>query len=401
MPKNGSDSQFRRPATRLVRGGLERSGFAETCEAIFMTSGYVYETAEQAERAFKGEEQRYIYSRYANPTVAMLEARLALLEGTTFCRATSSGMAAVFASLISQLNAGDRVVASRALFGSCHFIINDLLPRYGIKTELVDGTDLGQWKKALRRKTACVFLETPSNPTLEIIDLAAVADLAHRAGARLVVDNVFATPLLQRPIEFGADIVVYSTTKHMDGQGRSLGGAILTNDADFFDDQLTPFFRHTGPSPSPFNAWLVLKGLETLELRVNQHCTNALSVARYLSAHKRVKQVLYPGLEIHPQHALASAQMGAGGTVVAFEFRGGRKKAFRFLNGLGLVDISNNLGDTKSLITHPASTTHQRLTPEERSQMGISEGLVRLSVGLEDADDIQDDLDRALAKAGV
>jgi O-succinylhomoserine sulfhydrylase len=402
MTKNGSPDLFRRPATRLVRGGLERSAFAETCEGIFMTSGYVYDNAEQAERAFKGEEKRYIYSRYANPTVTMLETRLALLEGAEFCRATSSGMAAVFASLISQLNAGDRVVASRALFGSCHFIINDLFPRYGIKTELVDGTDLGQWKKALRRKTACVFLETPSNPTLEIIDLAAVAELAHKAGARLVVDNVFATPLLQRPIEYGADIVVYSTTKHMDGQGRSLGGAILTNDADFFDDQLTPFFRHTGPSLSPFNAWLVLKGLETLELRVRQHCANALSVAHHLSDHKRVKRVLYPGLDSHPQHALASAQMsGEGGTVVAFEFRGGRKKAFRFLNALGMIDISNNLGDTKSLITHPTSTTHQRLTPEERSQMGITEGLVRLSVGLEDVDDIKDDLDRALAKAGV
>jgi O-succinylhomoserine sulfhydrylase len=401
MPKNGSPDQTRRPATQLVRGGLNRSAFAETCEAIYMTSGYIYENAEQAERAFKGDEQRYIYSRYANPTVTMLETRLALLEGTKFCRATASGMAAVFASLISQLKAGDRVVASRALFGSCHFIISDLLPRYGIKTELVDGTDLGQWKKALRRKTACVFLETPSNPTLEIIDLAAVAELAHKAGARLVVDNVFATPLLQKPIEFGADLVVYSTTKHMDGQGRSLGGAILGNDEAFFDDQLTPFFRHTGPTPSPFNSWLVLKGLETMDLRVRQHCANALSVAQFLSDHKRVKRVLYPGLESHPQYDLASAQMSAGGTVVAFEFRGGRKKAFRFVNALGMVDISNNLGDTKSLVTHPASTTHQRLTPQERSQMGITEGMVRLSVGLEDADDIKDDLDRALTKAGV
>ena len=401
MPKNGSADQNRRPATQLVRGGLNRSAFAETCEAIYMTSGYIYENAEQAERAFKGEEQRYIYSRYANPTVTMLETRLALLEGTKFCRATASGMAAVFASLISQLKAGDRVVASRALFGSCHFIISDLLPRYGIKTEFVDGTDLGQWKKALRRKAACVFLETPSNPTLEIIDLATVAELAHKAGARLVVDNVFATPLLQKPIEFGADLVVYSTTKHMDGQGRSLGGAILGNDEEFFDDQLAPFFRHTGPTPSPFNSWLVLKGLETMELRVRQHCANALSVAQFLSDHKRVKRVLYPGLESHPQYALASAQMSAGGTVVAFEFRGGRKKAFRFVNALGMVDISNNLGDTKSLVTHPASTTHQRLTPQERSQMGITEGMVRLSVGLEDADDIKDDLDRALTKAGV
>ena len=398
MPKNGFPDQTRRPATQLVRGGLNRSAFAETCEAIYMTSGYIYENAEQAERAFKGDEKRYIYSRYANPTVTMLETRLALLEGTKFCRATASGMAAVFASLISQLKAGDRVVASRALFGSCHFIISDLLPRYGIKTEFVDGTDLGQWKKALRRKTACVFLETPSNPTLEIIDLVAVAELAHKAGARLVVDNVFATPLLQKPIEFGADLVVYSTTKHMDGQGRSLGGAILGNDEEFFDDQLTPFFRHTGPTPSPFNSWLVLKGLETMDLRVRQHCANALSVAQFLSDHKRVKRVLYPGLESHPQYALASAQMSAGGTVVAFEFRGGRKKAFRFLNALGMVDISNNLSDTKSLITHPETTTHHRLTREERAALGIGSGLVRLSVGLEHIEDLTEDLGAALGK---
>ena len=401
MPRNETGGTARRQATHLVRGGTARSQFAETCEALFMTSGYVYETAEQAERAFKGEEARFIYSRYANPTVVMLETRLALLEGAELCRATATGMAAVFASLISQLRAGDRVVSSRALFGSCHFIIAELLPRYGIETELVDGTDLEAWRAALKRPTACVFLETPSNPTLEIIDLEAVAALSHEAGARLVVDNVFATPLLQRPIAFGADIVVYSTTKHMDGQGRSLGGAILTNDAEYVEEQLTPFFRHTGPSPSPFNAWLVLKGLETLELRVARHSANARAIAEFLNGHRRVDRVLYPSLPNHPQHDLAMAQMGDGGSILSFAFEGGRKKAFDVLNALKMIDISNNLGDTKSLITHPASTTHQRLSPEERAEMGIGEGLVRLSVGLEDPEDVKEDLDQALTAAGI
>ena len=293
------------------------------------------------------------------------------------------------------------MVASRALFGSCHYIITELLPRYGIETELVDGTDLGQWEAALGRETACVFLETPSNPTLEIIDLAAVAKLAHGAGARLVVDNVFATPVLQRPLEMGADIVVYSTTKHIDGQGRTLGGAILTNDLDYVEDALTPILRHTGPAMSPFNAWLLVKSLETLAMRVERHATNALDVAAYLGRRGGLANVLYPGLPSHPQHELAGVQMSAGGSVVSLDMAGGRDAAFRFINALGLVDISNNLGDAKSLVTHPATTTHQRLSAEERAQMGIGDGLVRLSVGLEDPQDIKEDLDQALKAAGV
>ncbi|MDH5748366.1 MAG: aminotransferase class I/II-fold pyridoxal phosphate-dependent enzyme, partial [Rhodospirillales bacterium] len=289
------------------------------------------------------------------------------------------------------------VVASRALFGSCLYILNDILPGYGIETVLVDGTDLNQWQQALGKKTQAVFLESPSNPTLEVIDLKAVCDLAHKAGARVVIDNVFATPVLQKPLELGADIVMYSTTKHIDGQGRSLGGAILTNDEDYVENLLTPFYRHTGPSMSPFNAWLLLKGLETLQVRVDRHCENALAVARYLEGRKGVGRVLYPELPSHPQHALAMAQMsGKGSTIVAFEIEGGKAGAFKALNGLKLVDISNNLGDAKSLITHPATTTHQRLSDGERAQLGISDGLVRLSVGLEDPADVIEDLDRAL-----
>lgn len=401
MDANVFDRKSWRQATQLVRGGLKRSQFAETSEGLFMTSGYIYETAEAAERAFKGEEDRFIYSRYANPTVSMFEERLALLEGAEVCRGTASGMAAVFAALICQLKSGDRVVSSRALFGSCHYILTELLPRYGIETELVDGTDLGQWEAALDRETACVFLETPSNPTLEIIDLAPVAELAHSAGARLIVDNVFATPVLQRPLEMGADIVVYSTTKHIDGQGRSLGGAILTNDRDYVEDDLTPVLRHTGPAMSPFNAWLLVKSLETLAMRVERHAVNALDIAQYLDRRGGLSSVLYPGLPSHPQHGLASAQMSAGGSVVSFDMAGGRDRAFDFINTLRMIDISNNLGDTKSLVTHPATTTHQRLSPEERAQMGIGDGLVRVSVGLEDPQDIKEDLDQALKAAGV
>jgi len=388
-----------RQATKLVRGGTMRTPFDETSEALFMTSGYVYDTAEAAERAFKGETQRFIYSRYANPTVAMLEERLCLLEGAAYCRGTASGMAAVFSSLICQLQKGDRVVASRALFGSCHIIITELLPRWGIETEQVDGVDIGQWERALAKPAKVVFLESPSNPGLEIIDLKTVCDLAHRAGARVVVDNVFATPILQKPLQLGADVVVYSTTKHMDGQGRSMGGAILTNDKSYIDDDLTPIYRHTGPAMSPFNAWLVLKSLETLELRVRQHCSNADKVARFLANRTGVDRTVYPGLESHPQHALAKEQMDGFGTMVAFELSGGRDAAFLFLNALQLVDISNNLGDSKSLITHPATTTHQRLTADERIHLGITDGFVRLSVGLEDLVDVIEDLDQALTVA--
>jgi O-succinylhomoserine sulfhydrylase len=395
MPKDNIPTRRWRPQTEMVRGGLARSGFDETSEALYLTSGYVYESAEEAEAAFKGDKDRYVYSRYANPTVSMFEERLRLLEGAEACRATASGMSAVFASLISQLKAGDRVVASRALFGSCDYIIANLLPRFGIETQLIDGTDLSAWEAALAPGAQAVFMETPSNPTLEVIDIKAVSELAHAAGASVIVDNVFATPMLQRPIELGADIVVYSATKHIDGQGRTMGGAILCSEA-FIKDHLQMFYRHTGPSMSPFNAWVMLKGLETLDLRVERHCANALAVAQFLEGAKGVAKVLYPGLASHPQADLAQRQMKGGSTLVAFEVEGGKAEAFRLLNALGTVDISNNLGDAKSLITHPATTTHQRLSPEGRAELGIGDGLLRLSVGLEDPADLCEDLEQAL-----
>ncbi|MFP6689635.1 MAG: O-succinylhomoserine sulfhydrylase [Alphaproteobacteria bacterium] len=391
------EEQWRR-ATRLVRGGTRRSAHGETSEAMFLTSGYVYEDAGEAEARFKGDAPGFVYSRFGNPTVAMFERRLALLEGAEACKATSTGMAAVFASLMAQLRAGDHVVSSRALFGSCLYIVSDLLPRYGIEVTLVDGTDLDQWRAAFHPDTRCVFLESPSNPGLEIIDLEAVAAMAHDVGARLVVDNVFATPLLQPAMQLGADIVVYSATKHIDGQGRCLGGAILSSQA-FVDDELLPFLRHTGPSLSPFNAWVLLKGLETLELRVERMCANALDVASFLEGRNEIERVLYPGLPSHPQHALAERQMSAGGTVVSFDIAGGKQAAFSFLNRLRLIDISNNLGDSKSLITHPATTTHQRLQPEERAALRLGDGLVRLSVGLEDVEDVKSDISQAFSGA--
>ena len=385
-----------RPQTRLVRGGLSRSEFGETAEALYLTSGYVYEDAEQAEARFKNREAGFIYSRYGNPTVSMFEERMALLEGVPAARAVASGMAAVNAALMCQLKAGDCVVASRALFGSCRYIIEEVLPRFGITSTLVDGPDLEQWRTALKPGTRCVFIETPANPTLEMIDIRAVADLVHAVGARLIVDNVFATPVLQKPIPLGADIVLYSATKHIDGQGRCLAGIVLGSDS-FITDELQPYLRHTGPSLSPFNAWIMLKGLETLELRVRQHCANAAAVADFLAGHPAVARLLYPGRADFPQAALARQQMAAGGSIVSFELKGDQARAFRFLNALNLVDISNNLGDTKSLITHPATTTHQRLAPEERAKMGIRENLVRLSVGLEDPADLIEDLDQALS----
>jgi O-succinylhomoserine sulfhydrylase len=393
-----SDAAKWRPQTRAVRGGTKRSEFGETSESLFLTSGYVYGNAEEAEAAFKGDIKRYMYSRFGNPTVAMFEERLRLIEGAEACRATASGMAAVFAALMCQLRAGDRVVASRALFGSCQYIVTELLPRYGVKSTIVDGTDLGQWKGALSQPTRAVFLETPSNPALEVIDLAAVSEIAHNAGARVVVDNVFATPILQRPIELGADVVVYSATKHIDGQGRTLGGAVLGT-AAFCTDELLPFIRNTGPSLSPFNAWVMLKGLETLDMRIAHHCENAKTVAEFLAQQPNVTRVLYPGLKSHPQHELAMRQMKAGGSMVSFDVAGGKAAAFRVLNALRLIDISNNLGDAKSLICHPATTTHQRIPQEERARMGIGEGLVRLSVGLEDAADLTEDLAQALSAA--
>ncbi|MDB5316104.1 MAG: o-succinylhomoserine sulfhydrylase [Rhodospirillales bacterium] len=387
-----------RPATLLVHGGTMRSQFEETAEALYLTSGFVYESAEQAEATFAGTVHHYQYSRFGNPTVSMLEARLAALEGAEACRATATGMAAVHATMLSHLKAGDRLVASRALFGSCHWIVSTLLPRYGIEAEFVDGGDLEQWERALSRPASMVLLETPSNPMLEMVDLKAVCDLAHKAGAIVVVDNVFATPLLQRPMEFGADVVVYSATKHFDGQGRVLGGAILAGKA-WVNDVLQPFIRNTGPSISPFNAWTILKGLETLHLRVPAMCRSAAVVADMLAEHPAIVRALYPFRADHPQQALAMKQMSAGGTLVTFEVKGGKAAAFRVLNALRLIRVSNNLGDSKSLVTHPATTTHMRVGAEERARLGINDGTVRLSVGLEDVGDLIEDLAIALGQA--
>lgn len=381
--------------TQAVRGATMRSQFDETNEAIFLNSGYVYKDAEEAEAAFNQDIERFVYSRFRNPTVAMFENRLALLENAEDCRAMGSGMAAVFAALASHLSAGDRLVASRALFGSCQYICEELLPRFGIHTEIVDGTDLEQWQAALSKPTNAVFVESPSNPGLEVIDLARVSELAHKAGALVFVDNVFATPVLQKPMELGADVVIYSATKHIDGQGRCLGGAVLGSKS-FIEDTVTPFIRHTGPALSPFNAWVLLKGLETLSLRVDKHCTNAATVAQNLEHRPELSKVLYPELTSHPQHGLAMQQMKRGGTVVAFELKGGKDVAFKFLNALKVIDISNNLGDAKSLICHPATTTHQRLTDEDKEKVGITPGFVRLSVGLESVEDLLADLDQAL-----
>jgi O-succinylhomoserine sulfhydrylase len=383
------------PATILVRGGATRSPYDETCEALFMTSGFVYETAAAAEQAFAQEGSRFVYSRYRNPTVAMFEERLRLLEGAEACRATASGMAAVFAALLCRLRAGQRVVSSRALFGSCHYIVADLLPRWGIDTVLVDGRDLCAWEAALAGGAALAFCESPSNPAMEIIDIAEVARLTHRADGILVVDNVFATPLLQKPLALGADVVVYSATKHIDGQGRCLGGAILASEK-FIKDDLGPFYRHTGPSLSPFNAWLLLKGLETLDLRVERQCRTAAAVASYLESHPKITHVLYPGLPSHPQYELARRQMKGGGSLVCFEVGGGKEACFQFLDALRLVDISNNLGDSKSLVTHPATTTHSRLKSEERAELGIGDALVRFSAGLEGERDLLGDIEQAL-----
>ncbi len=385
-----------RTATLLVQGGLERSHHGETAEALYLTSGFVYDSAEQAEATFANQVVHYQYSRFGNPTVAMLERRIALIEGAEACRATATGMAAVHAALLSHLKAGDRVVASRALFGSCHWIVSTLLPRYGVTTEFVDGGDMAQWKVALSTPANLVLLESPSNPMLEIVDLKAVADLAHAAGAIVVVDNVFATPLLQKPLELGADVVVYSCTKHIDGQGRVLGGAVLGRQK-WVDEVLQPFIRNTGPSISPFNAWLLLKGLETLSLRVRAGCDSAEKVANFLAAQPAIARVWYPTRADHPQRELAMKQMTAGGTLVTFEVKGGKDAAFAVMNAMRLVKVSNNLGDSKSLATHPATTTHLRIGAEERAKLGITDGVIRLSVGLEDPQDIIEDLEGALA----
>ena len=385
-----------RRETALVRGGLQRTPFNETSEALFLNSGYVFDDAAQAEAAFKGENDSYIYSRYGNPTVSMFEERLAELEGAEACYGTATGMAAVFASLACQLNTGDRVVSSRAVFGSCHIIVDQILPRWGIETVFVDGTNLDEWEAALSQPTNAVFLESPSNPMLDLVDIAAVSERAHAAGASVIVDNVFATPLYQRPLELGADIVVYSATKHIDGQGRCLAGAVLADTA-FMTEQFMPFYRHTGPSLSPFNAWIMLKALETLSVRVERQCDASLDLARFLQGQSKVTQVCHPGLENHPQAELARRQMSGFGNLVTFEVAGGKAAAFRLADALSIIDISNNLGDTKSLICHPATTTHSRLSKEERAMLGIAPGVLRISVGLEHLDDLKEDLERALA----
>jgi len=381
--------------TRAVRGGLRRSSFDETSEALFLTSGYAYNSAEEAEATFKGESNHFQYSRFGNPTVSMFQDRLAALEGAEACIATATGMSAVFYALLALLKTGDRIVAARQLFGSCHYIINDLLPKYGIKGELVDGGDLKQWEKALSTPAQAVLFESPSNPMLDIVDVKAVCDLAHKAGAKVVLDNAFATPILQRPLELGADVVVHSATKYIDGQGRALGGAILGS-RDFIINKLQPITRNTGPSISPFNAWVFVKGLETLGLRVDRHCANARKVADALAANSKIGRVLYPGRPDHPQHALAAKQMSNFGGVVTFDIKGGKPATFEALNRLQLVDISNNLGDSKSMVTHPATTTHMRIGAEERAKLGIGDGTVRISVGLEDVDDVIADLTQAL-----
>jgi O-succinylhomoserine sulfhydrylase len=397
----GSDDRAAgwRPDTIAVRGGTERSGFGETSEALFLTSGFVYGSAAEAAAAFAGETDRFIYSRLGNPTVAMFEERLRQLEGAEASWATASGMSAVFNALAATVRAGDRIVAARGLFGSCFQVLDQILPRWDIRTDFVDGSDLEQWERALATPATAVFFETPSNPMQELVDIPAVCELAHAAGARVIVDNIFATPVLQRPLDLGADVVVYSTTKHLDGQGRTLGGAILGSTA-FVEEELRPIMRHTGPTMSPFNAWVVLKGLETLRLRVEQQTAAAFGLAQWLQEHAEVEGVLYPMLASHPQHELANRQMTGGGTVVTFWVPGGTERAFEVIDALSLIDISNNLGDAKSLITHPATTTHHKIGAEVRAGMGITDGVIRISVGLEDPDDLREDLDRALSRRG-
>jgi len=386
-----------RPETRLVHSGTIRSEFGETSEGLFLTQGYVYETAELCEARFKGEDPGYIYSRYSNPTIGMFERRMIELEGAEACRSTATGMAAVTTAMLAPLKAGDHVVASKQLFGSCRYVVEDLLPRYGIEATLVNGLDLDAWKKAMRPNTKTCFLESPTNPTLDVLDIPAIADIAHQAGARLVVDNVFATPIWQSPLSLGADVVVYSVTKHIDGQGRCLGGVILSSEA-FIAEHIHNFMRQTGPSLSPFNAWVLLKGLETLAIRVRAQTDSAAKIADALATHPKVSRLIYPGRADHPQAVLVKKQMRAGSTLIGFEVKGGKAGAFRCLNALKLARISNNLGDAKSLVTHPATTTHQRLKPDARAELGISDGFIRFSTGLEHADDLIEDLAQALEK---
>jgi O-succinylhomoserine sulfhydrylase len=387
-----------RPETRLIHAGTQRSQFGETSEAIFLTQGFVYDSAEQCAGRFTGEEPGYLYSRFSNPTVNMFEQRMAALEGAESARATASGMAAVTAALMGQVRAGDHVVAAKALFGGCRWVVEDWLPRFGVTSTLVDGGDLAQWRNAVRDNTKVFFLESPTNPTLEVYDIAEIAKIAHAAGAKLTVDNVFATPLWQSPLALGADCVVYSATKHIDGQGRCLGGVILGSE-QFIQDNIHNVLRQSGPAMSPFNAWVMLKGLETLALRVQKQTENAAAVSVALDGQPKISRLVYPGRPDHPQADIVRKQMRAGSTMIAFEVKGGKAGAFRFLNALSLAKITNNLGDARTLVTHPATTTHQRLTPEARAELGISDGLIRFSAGLEHPDDIVEDLLTALKQA--
>ena len=386
-----------RPETELVHGGQLRSQFGETSEALFLTQGFVYDSAEQCEARFKGEEPGYLYSRFSNPTVAMFERRMAAFEGAEAARATATGMAAVTASLVGQLKAGDHVVAAKALFGSCRYVVEDFLPRFGVQSTLVNGLNLDEWRAAVQPNTKACFLESPTNPVLEVLDIGEIAKIAHSVGATLVVDNVFATPLFQSPFALGADCVVYSATKHIDGQGRCLGGVVLGSEK-FIQDNVQSLIRQTGPSISPFNAWVLLKGLETLSVRVHRQTDTAATVSVALVDHPKVTRMIYPGRPDHPQAAIAQKQMRGGSTLVAFEVKGGKAGAFRFQDALKLIRISNNLGDAKSLITHPATTTHQRIGAAARAELGITDGMVRLSCGLEHPDDVCEDLLAALDK---
>ena len=390
------DMKTLHPATQLVHGGTNRSQFGETSEALFLTQGFAYPDMETAELRMKGAEPGYVYSRYANPTVTMFEERMALLEGAEAARATASGMAAVTTALMAQLKAGDHVVAARAMFGACLYVVGDFLPRFGVASTLVDGADLGLWRATMRPETKLLFLETPTNPCLEVYDIAAISSIAHEHGARLVVDNVFATPIFQKPLKLGADCVVYSATKHIDGHGRCLGGVILGS-RELIENEIHPFYKQTGPCLSPFNAWVFLKSLESLALRVRQEAQTAARIADFLSGHRHILKVRYPGRPDHPQAEIVKRQMSSGGTLVAFEVLGGKPAAYAVGNQLSLITIANNLGDAKSLITHPATTTHQKLTPEAKAALGVTDGLLRLSAGLEDADDLIADLDAALA----
>ena len=383
------------PQTHAVRAGLARSGFGETSEALYLNSGFTYSSAEEASDSFSEETDHFLYSRFHNPTVAMFEKRLAAIEGADYCVATGSGMSAMFSSIACLVEQGDHVVASAAMFSSCHVVITEILPRWGVTFELVKGNDPATWAKALSKSTKVVFIETPSNPLMEIVDIAMVSELAHQVGATVIVDNVMASPVLQKPLQLGADVVMYSATKHIDGQGRVLAGAVLGS-SPYIHEKLMPFTRHTGPSLSPFNAWVLVKSLETMQMRVERMVANAQAIAEYLEVQPAIKSVRFPGLKSHPDHVLAKKQMNGGGTTVGIEFVGGQAEVFTFMNKLRIIDISNNLGDSKSLITHPATTTHRRLGPEVQAEMGITPSVLRLSVGLEHSSDLIKDLGQAL-----